>query len=180
MTILITKNPSLLFGFLDKIVMKYITPEGLKKLKKELEERKTIKRQEIAQRLEEAKDLGDLSENTEYATAKDAQAFNEGRILELEEIIRKAALIRPSRKKQKIVEIGSVIEARLIEGGAVKGLFTKRQTFIIVGSHEAEPSQGKISNESPLGQAFFGHQVGDIIEVETPKGKVKYKITNIK
>ena len=151
--------------------MKYISAEGRKKLKKELEERRTIKRQEIAQRLEHAKDLGDLSENAEYAAAKEAQAFNEGRILELEEIIKEAALIRPSRKKQKQVEIGSVVE--------VKDLFAKRQTFAIVGSHEAEPGQGKISNESPLGQAFVGHQVGDIIEVETPKKKVKYKIVRI-
>lgn len=151
--------------------MKYISVEGRKKIKKELEERRTIKRQEIAQRLENAKDLGDLSENAEYAAAKEAQAFNEGRILELEEIVKEAALIRPSRKKQKQVEIGSVVE--------VKGVFGK-QTFIIVGFHEAEPSQGKISNESPLGQALFGHQVGDIIEVETPKKKVKYKIIRIR
>ncbi|MBL7155464.1 MAG: transcription elongation factor GreA [Candidatus Portnoybacteria bacterium] len=152
--------------------MKYISAEGRKKLKKELEERRTIKRQEIAQRLEHAKDLGDLSENAEYAAAKEAQAFNEGRILELEEIVKEAALIRPSRKGQKEVQLGSVVE--------VKDLFAKRQTFTIVGSQEAEPGQGKISNESPLGQAFFGHQVGDIIEVETPKKKVKYKIVRIK
>ena len=161
--------------------MKYISAEGRKKLKKELEKRRTIKRQEIAQRLEHAKDLGDLSENAEYAAAKEAQAFNEGRILELEEIIKEAALIRPSRKKQKQVEIGSVVEAKLIDPvNSVRGLFAKRQTFTIVGSHEAEPGQGKISNESPLGQAFVGHQVGDIIEVETPKKKVSYKIIKIK
>jgi len=161
--------------------MKYISAEGLKKLKKELEERRTIKRQEIAQRLESAKDLGDLSENAEYAAAKETQAFNEGRILELEEIVKEAALIRPSRKKQKEVEVGSVVEVKLIDRvSSAEGLFAKRQTFTIVGFHEAEPGQGKISNESPLGQAFFGHQVGDIIEVETPKGKVKYKIVGIK
>ena len=161
--------------------MKYISAEGRKKIKKELEERRTIKRQEIAQRLEHAKDLGDLSENAEYAAAKEAQAFNEGRILELEEIIKEAALIRPSRKKQKQVEIGSVVGVKLIDRvSSVKGFFAERQSFTIVGSHEAEPGQGKISNESPLGQAFFGHQVGDIIEVETPKKKVKYKIIKIK
>ncbi len=161
--------------------MKYISSEGRKKLKKELEERKTIKRREIANRLEHAKDLGDLSENAEYAAAKEAQAFNEGRILELEKIIKESALIRPSRNKQKQVKIGSIVEVKLIDRvSSVKGLFAKRQTFTIIGSHEAEPSQGKISNESPLGQAFFGHQVGDIIEVETPKKKVKYKIVKIK
>jgi len=168
--------------------MKYISAEGRKKLKKELEERRTIKRKEIAQRLEHAKDLGDLSENAEYAAAKEAQAFNEGRILELEEIIKEAALIRPSRKRQKQVEIGSIVEVKLIDqNSSVKGFFAERQsrlqarqTFTIVGFHEAEPGQGKISNESPLGQAFFGHQVGDIIEVETPKKRVKYKIIKIK
>jgi len=152
--------------------MKYISIEGHKKLKKELEERRTIKRQEIAQRLEHAKDLGDLSENAEYSAAKEAQAFNEGRILELEEVIKEAILIRPSRKQQKEVQLGSVVE--------VKDIFAKRQTFTIIGSHEAEPGQGKISNESPLGQAFFGHQVGDIVEVETPKKKVRYEIISIK
>lgn len=157
--------------------MKYISAEGLKKIKGELEERKTNKRQEIAQRLEEAKALGDLTENTEYAAAKETQAFNEGRILELEEIIRKATLIKPRRKKQMKVEIGSVIEVKLIKNQSNK----KRQVFTIVGSQEAEPAQGKISNESPLGQAFFGHQVGDIIEIETPKKKkVRYKIASIK
>ncbi len=163
--------------------MKYISPEGLEKLKKELEERRTVKRQEIAQRLEEAKSLGDLSENTEYAAAKEAQAFNEGRILDLEEIIREATLIKPRGKEklgeQREVQLGSVIEVKLMSGHFPKGT-PGRQTFIIVGSQEVDPAQGKISNESPLGQAFLGHRIGDIIELETPKGKVKYKIVNIK
>jgi len=163
--------------------MEYISPEGLEKLKRELEERKTAKRQEIAQRLEEAKALGDLTENTEYAAAKEAQSFNEGRILELAEIIREATLIRPSRRKgasgQKKVQLGSVVEVKLMGGPCLKGA-AKRQTFTIIGSQEADPAQGKISNESPLGQAFLGHQINDIIELETPKGKVKYKIVNIK
>ncbi len=160
--------------------MKYISAEGREKLKKELEERKTIKRQEIVQRLEHAKDLGDLSENAEYAATKEAQAFNEGRILELEGIIREAALIKPSRKKQKQVEVGSVVEAKLIDRvGSVKGFFAKRQTFTIVGSHEAEPNQGKISNESPLGQALMGRKQGDVVDVETPAGIKKYKIIKV-
>ncbi len=159
--------------------MKYISPEGLKQLKEELAERKGEKRQEIARQLEEAKSLGDLSENTEYLAAKEAQAFNEGRILELQELIKGAVLIKPSRKGRKKVQIGSVIEAKLISGGSGKAV-QKQQSFRIVGSQEANPSQGKISNESPLGQAFFGHQLGDIIEVITPKGKAKYKIVNIR
>ena len=159
--------------------MKYLSPEGLKKLKEELEERKTIKRQEIARRLEEAKSLGDLAENSEYAAAKEAQAFNEGRILELEEIIRKAALINPASPSRKKAQLGSVIEVKLLGGGSKKAL-NSRQSFMIVGSEEADPAQGKISNESPLGQAFLNHQVGDIIEVATPKGKAKYKIVSIR
>jgi len=167
--------------------MEYISPEGLEKIKKELKERKTAKRQEIAQHLEEAKSLGELSENMEYAAAKEAQAFNEGRILELEKIIKEVSLIKPSRKNQQRVEIGSVIEAELVDqkkSSGLRNLFKKtpsekRQTFVIVGSQEAEPSQGKISNESPLGQSFFGHQVGDIIKVKTPKKKVNYKIVKI-
>jgi transcription elongation factor GreA len=160
--------------------MKYISPEGLKKLEKELKERKTVKRQEIAERLGEAKSLGDLSENTEYATAKEDQSFNEGRIFELEQIIKESSLIMPNHKSVKGIRIGSIIEVKLIKGRGNKANHGEKQSFMIVGSQEANPSQGKISNESPLGEAFFGHEVGDIIEVEAPKGKMEYKITNIK
>jgi len=166
--------------------MKYITPEGLQKLKEELAERKTTKRQEIAQRLEEAKALGDLTENTEYATAKEAQAFNEGRILELEAMIRDTVVVSQKRGQSKGVQIGSVVEVKLINqkqsrlSALLKGDKSTKKVFTIVGSHEAHPTEGKISNESPLGQAFLNHQVGDIIEAETPKGKVRYKIVSIK
>ncbi len=145
------------------------------------------KRKEIAQRLEEAKALGDLAENTEYAAAKEAWSFNEGKILELEKIIKEASLVKPNRKKQQEVEVGSVIEVEPVgqakpaklEDSFGRKSSNKRQTFTIVGSQEADPSQGKISNESPLGQAFFGHRVDDIIEVETPKRKINYKIVKI-
>jgi len=155
--------------------MKYISPEGLKKLKEELEECKTIKRQEIANRLEEAKSLGDLSENAEYSSAKEAQSFNEGRIFELEKIVKESIVIKPGRKGQKKISIGTVFEVKLIDGSP-----SKKQIFTIVGFQEADPSNGKISNESPLGMAFLGNQIGDIIEVETPKKKNKYKIVGIK
>ncbi|MBU1177053.1 MAG: transcription elongation factor GreA [Patescibacteria group bacterium] len=155
--------------------MKYISLEGLKKLKEELEECKTIKRQEIANRLEEAKSLGDLSENAEYSSAKEAQSFNEGRIFELEKIVKESIVIKPGRKGQKKISIGTVFEVKLIDGSP-----SKKQIFTIVGFQEADPSNGKISNESPLGMAFLGNQIGDIIEVETPKKKNKYKIVGIK
>jgi len=148
--------------------MIYISPEGLEQLKKELEELKK-KRQEIAKRLEEAKDLGDLTENTEYMEARNAQSLNEGRILELTELIKNAIIIN-QEKKRGLVQIGSRIKVS-----------SNREIyyFTIVGSEEAEPEQGKISNESPLGKAFLGHKVGEEVEVETPKGKVRYKILTI-
>jgi len=160
--------------------MKYISFDGLAKLKEELKECKTIKRQEIAKRLQEAKALGDLSENTEYSSAKEAQAFNEGKILKLEDVIKKAILINPSRRGKKKVQIGSIVNVEMISGVSKKKGLPKFQTFMIIGSHEADPGQGRISNESPLGQSFFGREVGDKIEIETPNGKVRYKIVSIK
>lgn len=147
----------------------YISPEGLEQLKKELENLK-IKRQEIALRLEEAKALGDLSENQEYAAAKEAQAFNEGKIVELEQLLREAVVIDKSWRATS-VQIGSTIEVR------ANG---KDQVFTIVGSEESNPSSGKISNESPLGRAFLGHKEGEAVEAETPGGRVRYKILAIK
>ncbi|MBU1292222.1 transcription elongation factor GreA [Patescibacteria group bacterium] len=157
--------------------MKYISPEGLEKLKKELVERQTEKRKEIAQRLDEAKSLGDLSENAEYSSAKEAQSFNETRILELEGIVKEAAVLKPARKGQSRVKMGAIIEVKLINGNSS---ISGKQIFMIVGSQEASPGDGKISNESPLGQAFLDREIGDIIDIETPKGKVKYKIVGIK
>jgi transcription elongation factor GreA len=147
----------------------YLSPEGLEQHKKELEEHK-LKRQEIALRLEEAKALGDLSENQEYIAAKEAQAFNEGKIIELEQLLRDAILIEKS-KKNSTVQIGCSVEVK------ANG---KTQLFTIVGSEEANPIAGKISNESPLGKAFLGKKPGDNIEVETPAGKTNYKLLSIK
>ncbi|MFC1700548.1 transcription elongation factor GreA [Patescibacteria group bacterium] len=156
--------------------MKYISSEGLKKFEQELNDRKTKKRKEIAKRIEEAKSLGDLSENAEYSSAKEAQSFNEGRILELEDIIRDAELIDSSSKQKGIVQMGSVIEVELMLGAGKK----EKKVFSIVGSHEANPGQGKISNESPLGQAFLDKKIGDKIEIKTPRGKMRYEIISIK
>lgn len=149
--------------------MKYLSKEGLEQIKKELEELK-LKRQEIAQRLEESKALGDLSENTEYLQAKESQAFNEGKILELEETLKNAIVISKSEKNSNL-QVGGTVEVSSQNG---------KQVFIIVGSEEARPAEGKISNESPLGRSFLGHKVGDTVEVETPRGKVNYKIIFVK
>ncbi len=159
--------------------MSYISSGGLEKLKQELKERKTLKRQEIAHRLEEAKSLGDLSENMEYTSAKEEQAFNEGRILELEKIIKEASILRENPGGNSQVQPGSLVEVKMLgKQGRVKS--EGKQTFHIVGSQESDPLTGKISNESPLGKAFLGAKINDIIEAETPRGKVKYKVVGIK
>lgn len=147
----------------------YLSPEGIETLKKELQELKTKKRQEIAKRLQEAKDLGDLSENAEYFEAKEAQSLNENRIAELEELLKNAVVIK-TPNAEDVVRIGSTIETKLNNNTEI---------FCIVGSAEAKPHEGKISNESPLGRAFLGKKLGDEVEIKTPGGNVKYKIIKI-
>ena len=147
----------------------YLSEEGYEKLNQELEDLKTIRRREIALRIEEAKKLGDLSENSEYMEAKEAHEFNERKIAELEELFRNAVLISKHRKKG-IVQIGSTVSIKT--GG-------KAMTFTIVGSEESDPTSGKISNVSPLGMAFLDKKVGDVAEVKTPGGTMKYEVTEI-
>ncbi len=148
----------------------YFSPEGLEKLKKELEERENKLRPEIAGRIMDAKELGDLSENAEYAEAREAQGMNEGRIEELKDIIKNAQLIDP-RQQHKEVAVGSTISVKF---GATNKQFT------IVGAAESNPAQGYISNESPLGSAFIGKKKGEEVEARVPSGMVKYKILEIK
>ena len=147
----------------------YLSQEGIETIKKELQELKTKKRQEITKRLQEAKDLGDLSENAEYFEAKEAQSFNENRIVELEKLLKNAVVIETS-SKEDIVRVGSTIEVKSNNGAEI---------FNIVGSAEAEPQERKISNESPLGRAFLGRKIGDEIEIKSPSGITKYKIIKI-
>lgn len=147
----------------------YLTPEGLKKLQGELVRLKK-KRIEIAKRIEEAKSLGDLSENADYIKAKEEQSFNEGRIRELEYTLSSLELIRP-QPNAKSVQIGSTVW--------VKDGYNRAMSFTIVGSQEADPSKGFISNESPLGRNFLGKKVKDRVEVKTPVGRKLYTITKI-
>ncbi|MBU2564505.1 transcription elongation factor GreA [Patescibacteria group bacterium] len=149
--------------------MKYLTKEKFNELKQELEDLK-LKRNAISNRIHQAKELGDLSENAEYTEAKEAQAFNEGRIQELKQIIRDAVLILKKTKCDS-VEVGCSIIVKNKEG---------KRDFSIVGSEEADPLNGKISNESPLGKAFLGKRKGDEIMVQTPRGKAYYKVLEIK
>ena len=148
---------------------KYLTPEGLGKLKKELEYLKTVKRKEIAERLEKAIAYGDLTENAEYQETKEAQGFLEGRILELEDLINNAVLVLVEKKKG-LAQIGSTI---LVKAGSAK------ERFKIVGAEEASPLEGKVSADSPLGKALLDKTKGAIIEVATPEGKLQYKILKI-
>jgi len=151
-------------------VEKYLTQEGLEKLKKELEYLRTAKRQEIAERLEKSIAFGDLTENSEYHEAKEAQAFIEGRILDLEDLIQNAIIVPSGEKRNGLAQIGSTI---LVSAGKEK------ERFKIVGAEEADPLVGKISIDSPLGKALLAKTKGAVIEVSTPAGKLQYKILNI-
>ena len=147
----------------------YFSPEGLEKLKGELEERRGPIRTEITRKILDAKELGDLSENAEYFEAKELQGFNEGRIVELEEIIKNAVVIGPNQKHE-VVTVGSTVKVSSAHG---------EQKFTIVGAAESNPVQGFISNESPLGMAFIGRKKNEEVEVKTPAGLTTYKILEI-
>ncbi|MEK7634540.1 MAG: transcription elongation factor GreA [Patescibacteria group bacterium] len=151
----------------------YLTKEKLEELKKEAEHLKKDVRNEIAERLKRAKEYGDLSENAEYSEAKEEQSRIESRIFELEDILRNASIIKIAGGKD-IVLIGSTIEVKKLGKGMDKTL-----KYTIVGSNEAKPEENLISNESPLGKAFLDKKKGDAVEIETPGGKVEYKIMKI-
>lgn len=148
----------------------YLTPRGLANLKKELIELKE-KLREIAERIDRTKELGDLSENAEYHEAKEDYAFTAGRILEIEDTLTRASVIT-QKSAGDTVEIGSTI--------VVKGQNGKETEYQIVGSNEADPPRGRISNESPLAQAFLGRKKGERVEVKTPSGTALYTVVAIK
>lgn len=147
-----------------------LTKKGLEKLKKELKYLKKVKRKEIAERLKQTASFGDLSENAAYQEAKEAQAFIEGKILELEKIIALAEIIKPKRNGK--IEIGSKVSLKLLESG-------EEFNFQIVGEAEADPLSGKISYKSPLGKKLLGKREGDLVKIETELGKKEYKILKI-
>ncbi|OGN08381.1 MAG: hypothetical protein A2750_02815 [Candidatus Yanofskybacteria bacterium RIFCSPHIGHO2_01_FULL_45_42] len=147
----------------------YFSREGLEKLKMELEERTSIIRPELARRIQDAKELGDLSENAEFDAAKKEQEFNEGRIEDIRNIL-DSAIVISGNTKSGIVSVGSCIQVDSKNGN---------QHFTIVGSSESNPADGFISNESPLGKSFLGHKKGDLIVVTTPRGDTEYKIIEI-
>ncbi len=146
-----------------------VTAEGLQKLKDELDYLQTTRRQEVADRLKDAISYGDLSENSEYQEAKEEQAFLEGKILEIEKTI-KTAKVAKSDNRKSVGHLGSKITVEL------NG---EKKEITLVGATEAEPFEGKVSNESPLGKAIFGAKKGDIISVKVPSGKLDYKIISL-
>ncbi len=149
-----------------------ITEEGLKKLENELDELKTIKRKEVAEKIKVALSFGDLSENSEYDEAKNEQAILEGRIAEIENQLKNVRVLDESDFNTEDVHVGSTVTVRM------KGKKTD-VTYQLVGSTEADPLNGRISDESPIGKALVGHKVGDQIEVETPGGLVTLTIRQI-
>lgn len=151
----------------------YLSAKRLEELKGELDLLRDVKRKEIAKRIEEAKSLGDLSENAEYHEAREEQAFNEGKIREIEELLRDATIIEEEKsRRKKIVSVGDTIEVRKNE--------EEKEEFMIVGSNEADPLNGKISNESPLGRALLDRTLKEEVVVKTPSGDIHYKIIKIK
>jgi transcription elongation factor GreA len=151
----------------------FLTKEGYQKLQEELDHLRTTKRQEVAARLHEAMEGGELIENAEYEAAKNEQAFVEGRIQELELLLATAQIIEENGrgKKHDTIQVGSKVTIK-------EGNF-EPETFVIVGAAEANPRDGKISNESPIGKAILNHKVGDAVKVETPGGTYNVKIIKV-
>ena len=149
---------------------KFITEDGLKKIKEELENRKNVVRQNIANLIKEAKEQGDLSENAEYSEAKSQQADNEARIAELEFMLKEAKVVSYN-SASGVVQMGSKVKVKF-NGNEME--------FQIVGTNESDPSNFRISNESPMGKGFMSRGKGEEVEIDTPSGKVKYKILDIK
>lgn len=150
-----------------------LTQEGYQKLEDEVELLKTVRRKEVADRIKVAISFGDISENAEYDEAKNEQAQVEERIMKLENMIRRAVIIDESSIDVNVVTIGSIVKVKDLE-------FEEDDEYTIVGSAEADPYDGKISNESPVGKALLGRRTGDIVEVQVPDGTAKFEILEIR
>ncbi|HEY8495855.1 MAG TPA: transcription elongation factor GreA [Limnochordales bacterium] len=154
----------------DKEIL--LTAEGLAKLEKELEHLKTVRRREVAARIKQALEFGDISENSEYDDAKNEQAFIEGRILQLEKMLRHARVIDEADGPSDVVTLGARVRLRDLQ-------FGDEVEYQVVGSAEADPFNNRISNESPVGQAIMGKRPGTIVEVKAPAGVLKYEILEV-
>lgn len=152
----------------------YLTKEGLAELKAEFEQLSKVRRPEIVKRVSDARNMGDLAENAEYTAAREELSFIDGRIDELEELLRQVVIIEDNKavtSQGRIIQLGSKVTVK------VKG---REEVYMVVGEWEADPTEKKISNESPLGKALLGKGVGEQVEVEAPAGKIHYTITSIK
>ena len=150
-----------------------ITPEGLEKLKRDLEEMQTVRRREVAERIKEAREFGDISENSEYDDAKNEQAMLEQRIAQMEERLRRATVVDAKDLDTGVVSVGVKVHVKDQKTG-------NSRKFQLVGSAEADPSQDKLSHESPIGKALMGRKRGEVVNVEVPRGPAKeLKITKI-
>ena len=156
---------------MDKHV--YLTKEGLEKLQQDLENMKTVRRKEVAERLKQAIGFGDLSENSEYDDAKNEQAFIEGEIQRMEEMLINVVVIEDGAKEDDgTITIGSKVVIRFVGDD-------EEEEYKIVGTVEADPMNNRISNESPVGKAIIGHKAGDIVDIEVPTGIVQYEIVKV-
>lgn len=153
----------------DKV--NYVTAEGLEKLKAELVELKTVKQRELAERLDAARQLGDLSENAEYHEAKHQLGMVQSRVLQIQELLKNVTIIESEKGEKGVISVGSTIT---VEASG------KQREYQIVGSNEADPTVGRISNESPLGASFIGHKQGDAVSVTTPGGTTVYQVVKVK
>lgn len=150
-----------------------LTLEGLKKLEQKLEHLKTVRRSDVAERIKQAIEFGDISENSEYEDAKNEQAFIEGEIMTLEKMLRNSKIIEEGDIDTDVVSIGCTVRLKDLE-------FDEELEYAIVGSAEADPTEFKISNESPVGQAILGQTIGSVVEVNVPAGVLKYEVLEIK
>ncbi|MFD1065338.1 transcription elongation factor GreA [Oceanobacillus locisalsi] len=150
----------------------YMTQEGKAKLEDELHYLKTDRRQEVVERIKVARDFGDLSENSEYDAAKDEQAFVEQRITQVENMIRNAEIIENDNANPDVVALGKTVTFEELPDG-------DEETYTIVGSAEADPFEGKISNDSPMAKSLLGHEIGREVTVTTPAGEIEVRITNV-
>lgn len=150
----------------------YLTEEGSQKMKLELDQLKTTGRDELARRLRDAIQMGDLSENADYHKAKEDQAFLEGRIQELQFLLSNAVIVDTSRQQRDVIDVGAVV--------TVQEEDSEPETYFLVGIKEADPRNGRISNESPIGRALLGKKVGETALAQTPSGQIKLRILEIK
>ncbi|MBN2149344.1 MAG: transcription elongation factor GreA [Anaerolineales bacterium] len=150
---------------------KYLTAEGAQRLRAELKELTGPQRDEIAQRLRSAIQMGDLSENADYHKAKEDQAFLEGHIQELEYLLKNAIIIETTQAKREVVEVGATV--------TIQEEDYPPETYFLVGAKEADPRNGRISNESPIGSALLGARAGEVVTAQTPNGAIQFKIIKV-